>query len=130
MTWEIKRNQFSKLARQNETRRCPTGLSPRRWNTGNSIKPKQWRLNDPIKSGQDKAIRVALIVIGTKQAPAEKDDRVARRNGLHRPVEIPRPDPRPVLAALFPDARRGAILRGGEKAVGALAREKRERVRK
>ena len=38
---------------------------------GNSIKPKQWRLNDPIKSGQDKAIRVALIVIGMKQAATE-----------------------------------------------------------
>lgn len=27
------------------------------------VKPKQWRLNDPIKSGQDKAIRVSLMAV-------------------------------------------------------------------
>lgn len=55
-------------------------ISQRHGSAGNCVKAKQWRLNDPIKSGQDEAIRAALIVIGREKVGSVVESCVARRS--------------------------------------------------
>lgn len=125
---------YTREIHQNATQICPTGLSPRHRNTGKSIKPKQWRLNDPIKSGQDKAIRVSLIAVEMEWRLAgiyivvymyQETRSSHKENRIHKPVRSLATRSRGFVRYPVHDdhSRR-------KKAAGVLAREKRERVRK